>query len=69
MISTLFTPDTRFEDLCKLYMNDDTVELQWLEHFWDHEKMFEIGVARASECFHSARPEGIIGLSFLFSLI
>ena len=27
-----------------------TVELKWLEHFWDHEKMFETGVVRANEC-------------------
>ena len=28
----------------------DTVELQWLEHLWDHENMFETGVVRANEC-------------------
>ena len=27
-----------------------TVELQWLEHLWNHENMFETGVVRASEC-------------------
>ena len=27
-----------------------TVELQWLEHLWNHENMFEIGVDRANEC-------------------
>ena len=27
-----------------------TVELQCLEHFWDYENMFEIGVVWASEC-------------------
>ena len=27
-----------------------TVELQWLEHLWDHENMFETGVVRANEC-------------------
>ena len=26
-----------------------TVELQWLEHLWDHENKFETGVVRASE--------------------
>ena len=26
-----------------------TVELQWLEHLWDHENMFEIGEIRANE--------------------
>ena len=25
------------------------VELQWLEHLWDYENMFETGVARAIE--------------------
>ena len=27
----------------------DTVELQWLEHLWDHENYFETGVVRANE--------------------
>ena len=27
-----------------------TVELQWLEHLWHHEIMFETGVVRANEC-------------------
>ena len=26
-----------------------TVELQWLEHLWDHTSKFETGVVRASE--------------------
>ena len=26
-----------------------TVELQWLEHIWNHVNMFETGVFRASE--------------------
>ena len=26
-----------------------TVELQWLEHLWDYENMFETGVIRAIE--------------------
>ena len=26
-----------------------TVELQWLEHLWDHENKFETGVVRANE--------------------
>ena len=29
----------------------DTVELQWLEHFWNLENMFETGVVRGNECF------------------
>ena len=27
-----------------------TVELQWLEHLWDHENMFETEVVRANDC-------------------
>ena len=27
-----------------------TVELQWLEHLWDYENMFEAGVVQANEC-------------------
>ena len=27
-----------------------TVELQWLEHLWNYENMFETGVVRANEC-------------------
>ena len=29
---------------------DCTVELQWLEHLWKRESMFETGVAQANEC-------------------
>ena len=28
-----------------------TVELQWLEHLWNHENMFEAWVVRANECY------------------
>ena len=28
-----------------------TVELQWLEHLWNHENMFETVVVRANECY------------------
>ena len=28
----------------------NTVELQWLEHLWNHENMFQIGVVQANEC-------------------
>ena len=34
--------------LCRMWSG--TAELQWLEHLWNHEKMFEIGVVRANEC-------------------
>ena len=27
-----------------------TVELQWLEHLWNHENTFATGVVRADEC-------------------
>ena len=41
-------PSTLMEDV------DDslpyTVELQWLEHLWNYENMFETGVVRANEC-------------------
>ena len=41
-----------FYTLCSDYMYyfGFTVELQWLEHFSDHENMFETGVVRANEC-------------------
>ena len=32
------------------FSNDyNTVELQWLEHLWDHENLFGTGGVRASE--------------------
>ena len=31
-------------------MTDSTVALQWLEHLWGHDNMFETGVVRANEC-------------------
>ena len=30
----------------KTHMHVYTVELQWLEHLWDHENLFEAGVVR-----------------------
>ena len=30
-------------------LNPITVELQWLEHLWDHDNLFETGVVRANE--------------------
>ena len=34
-----------------LIINQDftTVELQWLEHLWDHENVFETGVVGVTE--------------------
>ena len=32
------------------YFQANTVELQWLEHLWDHGNMFDTGVVRATEC-------------------
>ena len=39
-------------------------ELQWLEHLWNHENMFETGVVQADEFNHRARSGNIIGVSF-----
>ena len=36
----------KFQIRCK----DITVELQWPEHLWNHENMFETKVVRANEC-------------------
>ena len=41
-----------------------TVELQWLEHLWYYENMFETGVVRANEVNHSPRSGGNIGIFF-----
>ena len=41
-----YNPGTDHEGI--LYYN--TVELQWLEHLWNHENMFETGVVGAGEC-------------------
>ena len=30
--------------------SDTVVELQWLEHLWNHKNMFEMGVVGAIEC-------------------
>ena len=30
-------------------MTVNAVELQWLEHLWNHENMFETGFVRANE--------------------
>ena len=48
----------------------DIVELQWLEHLWNHENMFKTGVVRTNEVSvnHSTRSGGKIGCFFLFSL-
>ena len=35
-------------DMGKIIRN--TVELQWLEHLWNHENIFETKVVRAIEC-------------------
>ena len=48
-----------------------TVELQWLEHLWNHENIFETGVVQANECYsllHIMRHT-TVGISFPFSLI
>ena len=35
---------------CVVYTVFITVELQWLEHVWNQENMFETGVVRVNEC-------------------
>ena len=40
-----------------------TVELQWLEHLWNHENMFEKGYFELMSVNHSARSGGITGIS------
>ena len=35
--------------VAKVWIQKDTVELQWLEHLWDHGKLFEPWVVRANE--------------------
>ena len=37
-------------NVCWFTVNLYTVELQWLQHLWNHENMFEIGVVQANEC-------------------
>ena len=32
-------------------MKTNTVELQWPEPLWNHEKIFETGLVRANECY------------------
>ena len=44
----------------------DTVELQWLEHFWDYEIVFETRVVRAIEGYYRAMSEGLTGISWRF---
>ena len=39
---------------------EDIVELQWLEHLWNHENMFETGVVRVLSDNHSARSDGYL---------
>ena len=49
-LSVSFT-STRFRPLLGIMLHSViTVKLKWLEHHWDHEKMFETGVLRANEC-------------------
>ena len=45
-----------------------TVKLQWLEHFWNHENMFETGVVQANSANHSTRSGSIIEIYYQFSL-
>ena len=45
-----------------------TVELQWLEHVWNHENMFETGLVRTIEVNHSAKSGGLIRIFFFIFL-
>ena len=36
--------------MIEMLLEIHTVELQWLEHLWNLENMFETGVVRANEC-------------------
>ena len=38
------------DNFYKSDVSSNTVELQWLEHLWDYENMFETWVVRANEC-------------------
>ena len=49
---------------CRLGLQN-TVELRWLEHLWNHENIFETGVVQANECYLFAKSGSIIGISFL----
>ena len=44
----------------------DTVELQWLEHFWNHENTFETGEFELMGVNHSGRSGNIIGIFSIF---
>ena len=34
-----------------MFITDQTtIDLQWLEHFWNHGNMLETGVVRTKEC-------------------
>ena len=38
-----------FKEYFSIWTPISTVELQWLEHLWDHRKLFETWVVRATE--------------------
>ena len=45
---------------------ETTVELQWLEHLWNHKNMFETGVVRANECYSKRQARRDIFSFFLY---
>ena len=49
----------------------NTVELQWLEHLWNYENMFETGVVRANECYslHQVRRHNRDIFSIFFNIM
>ena len=44
---TDYSPCSRFSIVWNDYNYIYTLELQWLEHLWNHENMFETGLVRA----------------------
>ena len=57
----------RVYDCGDVNRNLSTVELQWLEHLWNHENMFE--TFHLMSVNHSARSGSLIGINIQFSLI
>ena len=39
----------KIENKVLLILHSHTVKLQWLEHLWDHRKLFETWVVQATE--------------------
>ena len=60
-----FHRNNGYEIWAKLsHWHRSTIVLQWLEHLWNHENMFETEEVRANEGYHSTRSGGIFGIFF-----